>query len=162
MKKDITYITIDGRGQIGRVADEVIKASEKLKPGEGIHVIREFEPLPMYKLMEGRGFDKHVEKVSDEEYHIYFFPAEASEESPEPAENRYNITKNTNVGSLLKEYPFLRDYLVALSPKFEKLNSPMFKTMAGVATLNMISARGGLDVSDLIHKIVDEIDKRAK
>jgi len=34
--------------------------------------------------------------------------------------------------------------------------------MAGIATINMISARGGFEVSDLIIKIVEEIDKRNK
>lgn len=74
--------------------------------------------------------------------------------------NEYNITKDTKVGALLKEYPFLKDYLLNLSPKFENLNSPMFKTMANIATINMISAKGGFDVSDLINKLVAEINKR--
>ncbi|KLE16699.1 histidine kinase [Clostridium sp. C8] len=76
--------------------------------------------------------------------------------------NKYNITENTNIGALLKQYPYIKDFLISLSPKFEKLNSPVFKTMAGIATINMISARGGFEVSDLIIKIVEEIDKRNK
>lgn len=76
--------------------------------------------------------------------------------------NKYNITENTNIGALLKQYPYIKDFLISLSPKFEKLNSPVFKTMVGIATINMISARGGFEVSDLIIKIVEEIDKRNK
>jgi len=74
--------------------------------------------------------------------------------------NKYNITKETKIGGLTKEYPFLKDFLISLSPKFEKLKSPiLFKTMASIATLEMISARGDLDVSDLIDKLVSEIDR---
>ncbi|WP_105617083.1 PAS domain-containing protein [Vallitalea okinawensis] len=82
------------------------------------------------------------------------------EPSTELIENKYNIVQDTKVGTLVKQYPYLKDYLVSLSPKFEKLKSPiLFKTMANVATLEMISERGGFQVSDLISKLVDEIDR---
>lgn len=74
MRKDITYITIDGRGEHESFRDCVTKTLEDLKPNEGIHVIKDFEPFPMYKMMEAKGLDKYVEKVSDNEYHAYFFP----------------------------------------------------------------------------------------
>jgi DUF438 domain-containing protein/uncharacterized protein (DUF2249 family) len=74
MKKDIIYITIDGRGEHETFRDCITKAIEDLKHGEGIHVIKDFEPFPMYKMMESKGFDKYVEKISDEEYHVYFSP----------------------------------------------------------------------------------------
>lgn len=77
-------------------------------------------------------------------------------------ENKYNLTKDTNIGTLLKQYPYIKDFLISLSPKFEKLNSPVFKTMAGVASISMISARGGFEPLDLINKIVEEIDRRNK
>ncbi|MBD7912035.1 PAS domain-containing protein [Clostridium cibarium] len=74
MKKDINYITIDGRGEHESFRDCITKAIEDLKRNEGIHVIKDFEPFPMYKMMEARGFDKYIEKISDEEYHVYFTP----------------------------------------------------------------------------------------
>ncbi|WP_074463618.1 PAS domain-containing protein [Cellulosilyticum sp. I15G10I2] len=79
MKRDITYKTIDGRGEHESFRDCVTKAIEDLKPGEGIHVIKDFEPFPMYKMMEAKGFDKEVEKISDTEYHVYFYPSAALE-----------------------------------------------------------------------------------
>lgn len=87
---------------------------------------------------------------------------ETKEELIESKNNKYNITEDTTIGGLLKQYPYLKDFLITLSPKFEKLNSPMFKTMAGIATISMISARGGFETSDLIDKIVGELDKRNK
>jgi len=42
----------------------------------------------------------------------------------------------------------------------EKLKSPiLFKTMASLATIEMISERGGFKISDFIHKLVAEIDR---
>lgn len=85
-------------------------------------------------------------------------------EDPSPLENnKYNITKETKIGGLTKEYPFLKDFLISLSPKFEKLKSPiLFKTMASIATLEMISERGDLEISDLIDKLTCEIDRVSK
>ena len=79
MKKDINYVTIDGRGEHDSFRDCVTKAIKELKPNEGIHVIKDFEPFPMYKMMEEKGFDKFVEKVSDNEYHAYFYPIDKLE-----------------------------------------------------------------------------------
>jgi DUF438 domain-containing protein len=77
--------------------------------------------------------------------------------------NKYNITKETKIGGLTKEYPFLKDFLLSLSPKFEKLKSPiLFNTMASIATLEMISERGGLEVCGLIDKLTSEIDRVIK
>jgi DUF438 domain-containing protein len=74
MKKEINYITIDGRGEHESFKDCITKAIQNLKPNEGIHVIKDFEPFPMYRMMEEKGFDKYVEKISDEEFHVYFSP----------------------------------------------------------------------------------------
>lgn len=79
MKKQINYITIDGRGDHETFKDCITKAIKELKSNEGIHVIKDFEPFPMYKMMDNKGFDKHVEKLSDEEFHVYFTPKEKIE-----------------------------------------------------------------------------------
>ncbi len=79
MKKQINYITIDGRGDHETFKDCITKAIKELKSNEGIHVIKDFEPFPMYKMMDGKGFDKYVEKLSDEEFHVYFTPKEKIE-----------------------------------------------------------------------------------
>lgn len=74
MKKEVKYITIDGRGEHESFRDCITRAIKDLKLNEGIHVIKDFEPFPMYKMMEEKGFDKSVEKISDEEFHVYFTP----------------------------------------------------------------------------------------
>jgi hypothetical protein len=76
MKKEIPYITLDGRVEHESFRDCITQAIKKLKPGEGIHIIKDFEPFPMYKMMEEKGFDRYVDKVSDIEFHVYFTPKE--------------------------------------------------------------------------------------
>ncbi len=80
MNREIKYITIDGRGEHESFRDCITKTIENLKPKEGIHIIKDFEPFPMYKMMEEKGFDKYVEKISDEEFHVYFTPKDESEQ----------------------------------------------------------------------------------
>ncbi|MGV8092999.1 MAG: PAS domain-containing protein [Mangrovibacterium sp.] len=75
-------------------------------------------------------------------------------------EKEFKITPNTVVGPLIRRYPFIKEYLVSLSPKFSQLNNPViFKTMGNIATLDMISKRGGLQVEELIQKITAEIER---
>ena len=80
MKKDIKYITLDGRGETESFKDCVLDALKKLSPEEGLHVIKEFEPFPLYSLIRKKGMDKYVEKEGDEEYHIWFFPKKEIED----------------------------------------------------------------------------------
>ena len=76
-------------------------------------------------------------------------------------ENKYGITSGTIIGSLIKEYPFIKEYLVSLSPKYSQLNNPIiFKTMKNIATLDMISKRGGFKVEDLMRMITAKIDQQ--
>jgi hypothetical protein len=64
---------------------------------------------------------------------------------------------------LIGKYPFLKQFLVSVSPKFKKLNNPIaFRAMSGAATIEMLSARSGIDSDELIDKIHSEIKNKAK
>lgn len=74
--------------------------------------------------------------------------------------NEYDITSQTVIGNLIKDYPYLKDFLIDLSPKYEKLRNPvLFKTMSKVANIDMISKKGGFKSEELIDKLIDKIDK---
>ena len=63
----------------------------------------------------------------------------------------------------MKEYPFIKEFLLNMSPKFSKLKNPiLFKTMASIATMEMISQRGGFEVKELIDRVVEEIKSNWK
>jgi hypothetical protein len=68
------------------------------------------------------------------------------------------LTPQSKIGPLIEKYPFLKQFLVSLSPKFKKLNNPIaFKAMSGIATIDMLSARSGIGADELIEKIEGEI-----
>ena len=72
------------------------------------------------------------------------------------------INATTKIDELLKEYPFLEDFLVGLSPKFKGLRNPiMRKTIGKVATLSKIAGIGGLDPDDFLAALTAEINRQA-
>ena len=71
------------------------------------------------------------------------------------------INADTKIDDLLKQYPFLEDFLVNLSPKFKGLKNPiMRKTIGKVATLGKVAGIGGLDPDDFLAALTKEIDRQ--
>jgi DUF438 domain-containing protein len=72
------------------------------------------------------------------------------------------IGPRTKLDDLLKEYPFLLDFLAGLSPRYARLRSPvMRKTIGRVATLHQVAGFGDLPLTDLLNKIQAEIKRTA-
>ena len=72
------------------------------------------------------------------------------------------ISADTKIDNLLKEYPFLEDFMVDLSPKFKGLKNPiMRKTIGKVATLSKVAGIGGLDLEDFLTALTKEIERQA-
>jgi DUF438 domain-containing protein len=72
-----------------------------------------------------------------------------------------DLNADTKIDDLLKEYPFLMEYLVSRSPKFKLLESAvMRKTVGKVATLSQASAIGGIELPTLLQELSAEIRKR--
>ena len=72
-----------------------------------------------------------------------------------------DINANTKIDDLLKEYPFLEDFLVKLSPKFKGLRNPiMRKTIGKVATLSKVAGIGGLNLDDFLAALTNEINRK--
>lgn len=90
--------------------------------------------------------------------------AEEVEEEPltVDADGKFHIDAKTTLSNLIKQSPEVVDFLISLNPKFEKLETPMVKVMAKVATVKMIAERGDFDVDDLVGKIDTFINKNKK
>ncbi|MDI6845508.1 MAG: DUF438 domain-containing protein [Candidatus Saccharicenans sp.] len=72
------------------------------------------------------------------------------------------LNEKTSLYSLLREYPFLLDFLVSLAPTYKNLKNPLLRrTVARVATLKRVAEEGGLPVEELIEKIKKEIEARS-
>jgi DUF438 domain-containing protein len=72
------------------------------------------------------------------------------------------ISASTRLDDLLRAYPFLQDRLVALSPKFAKLNNPILRRTVGkLATLGQAAGLADMPVDDLLKAIAAAIEPTA-
>ena len=76
-----------------------------------------------------------------------------NDEDEEAAEPVTEITSQTRLKDLLKQYPTLKNRLPELNPKFKMLNTPLGKIMMGKANVQMMSERSGIPLDKLIEGI---------
>lgn len=67
---------IDVRGAAGSILGKIRERASALKAGEGIEVVQSFEPTSLYGVLERMGFEHHTEKVSEDEYRVFFYRTE--------------------------------------------------------------------------------------
>jgi DUF438 domain-containing protein len=71
------------------------------------------------------------------------------------------ITPKTTVHTLLKEYPFLLDFLAAYHPEFKKLTNPVLRRTVGrMATLDTVAEQAGVPLNRLTDDIATEVEQR--
>ena len=67
---------------------------------------------------------------------------------------------DVKIHGLLKEYPFLKDFLVAYNPSFSALDNPvMRRTLGRVATLSKAAAIAGVPLDELLGALGGAIEK---
>lgn len=64
---------IDVRGVAGNFFLGIKRQAVELPVGSGIEIIQTFDPLPLYEVMDQLGYEHHTEKVSENEFHAYFY-----------------------------------------------------------------------------------------
>ncbi len=67
------FVTVDARVLEGFFLPKIIQTAKTLTGNQGLRVIQSFEPVPLYGVMEKEGWDHFTQKISEEEFHIYFF-----------------------------------------------------------------------------------------
>lgn len=73
-------VLLDVRPIIQEGADPlktIMKAVRGLGENQSLHLVNSFEPVPLYSVLGGKGFD-HVSKLIDGEWHIWFFKGTSS------------------------------------------------------------------------------------
>jgi len=71
------------------------------------------------------------------------------------------ITPKTTVHTLLKEYPFLLDFLAEYHPEFKKLTNPVLRRTVGrMATLDAVAEQGNVPLNRLTDDIAAEVEKQ--
>ena len=74
------FRTIDVRGIQGNFFQGLKKQAIELPAGEGLEIIQSFDPIPLYEVMEGLGYEHYTKQAGDSEYHAYFYRTEVKQE----------------------------------------------------------------------------------
>lgn len=79
---------------------------------------------------------------------------EEEEKKPEAMEEKYEevveITPDTKLKPLLKQYPHLAQRLPEIAPEFKMLNTPLGKLIIGKVDIKMMSERSGIAIDTII------------
>ena len=76
MNKTADFKTIDVRGIQGNFFQGIKKQAANTEVGNGLEIIQSFDPIPLYEVMEGLGFEHYTEQKGDAEFHAYFYRTE--------------------------------------------------------------------------------------
>ena len=63
--KTAGFKKIDVRGVQGNFFPGIKMQAMKMAVGEGMEIVQNFDPLPLYEVMDGLGFERHTEKVTE-------------------------------------------------------------------------------------------------
>lgn len=72
--------------------------------------------------------------------------------------DKEDINKETKLSEILSSYPYMKEEMKNINPKFKKLSSPLGRVMIKKADIEMMAAQSGMDIDNLI----SEIKKRIK
>lgn len=67
--------TVDARHIDGEPFDQIMQALEDLGSDETLLLINDFEPAPLYNVLERRGFTYETSQFGPDEWHVQIAPA---------------------------------------------------------------------------------------
>ena len=76
MNKTADFKIINVRGIQGNFFQGIKKHAVNTAVGSGLEIIQSFDPIPLYEVMEGLGFEHFTEQKGDAEFHAYFYRTE--------------------------------------------------------------------------------------
>lgn len=62
----------------GEPFQEIMQAVRELAPGQGLKLVAPFRPQPLFRVMEGRGFDHEAREIADGHWEVLFTPQPAA------------------------------------------------------------------------------------
>ena len=78
-----SFKEMDVRNAQGNFFPALREQAAKMQIGEGLEIIQKFEPLPLYEVMDGLGFERFTKQLSENEWHVYFYRTKIDEKGME-------------------------------------------------------------------------------
>lgn len=133
-KEDI--IELDVRPILASGADPlnlIIEKTNELKKGEILKIINTFEPTPLIKLLEKRGFKSFVENISANEIITYFF-IESNESS------QVILNDNQSLQDWDTVYTKFETALIVIDVRMLEMPQPMMMILENLEQINESNA----------------------
>ena len=73
------FNVVDVRKLTGNFLPGLLNKAGQIEVDEGLCVVQSFEPIPLYSAMADLGFEHLTDKVSSDEYRVYFYRVEKKE-----------------------------------------------------------------------------------
>ncbi len=80
MMEDQNYIELDVREDLAQKSDpfdKIMGAVKELQDGQGLVLYAIFNPAPLHKVMERKGFTNKVEQIENKHWKVTYTPKEA-------------------------------------------------------------------------------------
>ena len=75
-----SFRKIDVRGISGNFFQGLKKQAMQLPAGNGLEIVQSFDPIPLYEVMEGLGYEHFTKQKGVAEFHAYFYRTEVKQE----------------------------------------------------------------------------------
>jgi len=79
LKNKNDFEEFDVRTLKGNFLQAIVFKAKQITKGNGLLIIQNFEPIPLYNTMKNLGFDYHTKKDAENNYYCYFFRENAIE-----------------------------------------------------------------------------------
>ncbi|MCC6610691.1 MAG: DUF2249 domain-containing protein [Burkholderiales bacterium] len=91
MTTSASQVTLDVREILkagGEPFDEIMQAVAALAPGQALHLLATFKPMPLFGVMAQRGYTHAEREIGDGDWEVIFSPAAASGTAASPETSR--------------------------------------------------------------------------
>lgn len=122
---DVRELLTSGQDPLSLILEKV----KTVKAGQALKIINTFEPIPLVKMLEKKGFSIYIDKVADDLVETYFYkPAEAKDITEEAIET----TTINGWGALITRF---KDKLVKVDVREMEMPQPMHTILAELENL---------------------------
>lgn len=104
-----TFNVVDVRNVNTNFLPGLMKKAKSVNVGEGICVVQTFDPKPLYSVMVKLGFEYSTDKISNNEYRIYFYKTQ---------EKSYGKDEMPFKPTAILNYKFIDDELAGIAVNF--------------------------------------------
>lgn len=122
---DVRELLTSGQDPLKLILEKI----QTIKAGQALKIINTFEPIPLVKMLEKKGFIVYIDKISDDLIETYFYkPNDVKDLANEPSE----VIESNGWGALITRF---KDKLVKVDVRELEMPKPMHTILGELENL---------------------------